>query len=106
VIADARRDTWHCVTATAAEILPLQRIASVGLAASNEPLIQPVAFRSWAPAPRATIDFPYDLASLFSAHGAADLFHATTAPDAFQHETPDYKKWSAQTHSAESAPRR
>jgi tRNA threonylcarbamoyladenosine biosynthesis protein TsaB len=104
VIADARRDTWHVVEFTAPDrIAPLRRVPNAELAATTTPLWQPTAFRAWSKSPRAAQDCPFDLASLFAAHADADLFTATDTPDAFQHEAPEYKKWSAQVHSAATA---
>lgn len=104
VIADARRDTWHTMTVDAAGAVgPLRRASSSTLAAGAEPLWQPATFRSWAPAPRATQDCPYHLPDLLAALPDLDLFTETTLPDAFQHEAPEYKKWSAEVHSAASA---
>lgn len=104
VIADARRDTWHFVEFTApARVAALRRVPSAELAATVTPLWQPAAFRAWSQSPRATQDCTFDLATLFAAHADADLFTATDAPDAFQHEAPEYKKWSAQVHSAATA---
>lgn len=104
VIADARRDTWHNVVVTAAgQISPLRRTAAAELAASADTLFQPTAFRAWAPSPRATQDCAYHVAQLFAAHDEETLFTATDAPDAFQYEAPEYKKWSAQVHSAATA---
>ncbi len=104
VIADARRDTWHCVK-IAADGFPssLRRIAAADLAASPEPLYQPAGFRAWAPPPKPTQTCAYDVAALFAAHADKELFSGTDAPDAFQHEAPEYKKWSAQVHSAATA---
>lgn len=104
VIADARRDTWHVIELAAPNrIAPLRRVPSAELAAGTATLWQPAAFRAWSKSPRATQDYPFDLAALFAAHADADLFTATDAPDAFQHEAPEYKKWSAQVHSAATA---
>lgn len=104
VIADARRDTWHAVEfAAPGRIAPLRRVPSAELAAAVMPLWQPTAFRAWSPPPRAAHDCAYDVAALLSAHADADLFAATDSPDAFQHEAPEYKKWSAQVHSAATA---
>lgn len=104
VIADARRDTWHVVEFAAPDrVTPLRRVPTAELAASATPLWQPAAFRAWSKSPRATQDCSFDLAALFAAHTDADLFTATEAPDAFQHEAPEYKKWSAQVHSAATA---
>ncbi|MBI2517746.1 MAG: peptidase M22 [Opitutae bacterium] len=104
VIADARRDTWHDVTVSAAgQIAPLRRVPVTELATGTKPLYQPTAFRAWAKSPRATQDCAYDVAQLLAAHADANLFAATDAPDAFQYEAPEYKKWSAQVHSAATA---
>ncbi len=104
VIADARRDTWHLIEFTAPDrITPLRRVPSAELAATATPLWQPTAFRAWSKPPRAAQDCAFDLAALFAAHADADLFTATDTPDAFQHEAPEYKKWSAQVHSAATA---
>lgn len=104
VIADARRDTWHVVEFAAPDrVAPLRRVPSVELTASATPLWQPAAFRAWSKPPRAPQDCAFDLAALFAAQADVDLFTATAAPDAFQHEAPEYKKWSAQVHSAATA---
>jgi tRNA threonylcarbamoyladenosine biosynthesis protein TsaB len=104
VIADARRDAWHCVRVTDA-VQPMRRVAAAELAGSEELLYQPKAFRSWAAPPRAARDCGYDVAALFVHQADQDMFTATEAPDAFQYEAPVYKKWSAQVHSAATAQR-
>jgi len=107
VIADARRDTWHTVTVDATgRVLPLQRVPTAELSARPETIWRPTAFRAWSQLPRAASDCPYDLAAILARHPDADWFELTDAPDAFQHEAPDYKKWSAQVHSAATAPRK
>lgn len=102
VIADARRETWH-VQSIAGDGLPapLRRAAADNLPAGE--LLTPENFRAWAPLPRPAAGCGYDLAQIFPAVAESDLFHAVTAPDAFQHEAPEYKKWSAQVHSAATA---
>lgn len=103
-VADARRDSWHCVQIDPTRSVgPLQRLASPALATLPGELWQPNSFRSWANPPRPTLDYPYDVSALLAAHADADLFTATDAPDAFQHTAPDYKKWSAQIHSSPTA---
>jgi tRNA threonylcarbamoyladenosine biosynthesis protein TsaB len=105
VITDARRDSWNSVAVLAdGTVQPLRRIPAAELAASPEPLYSPPVFRAWASPPRSTRDYPYTVAALLDAHADLDLFHAIAAPDAFQHEAPEYKKWSAQVHSAATAP--
>ncbi len=102
VIADARRDTWHVQAVDAAgRLAPLQRVAAAALPAGE--LLTPDNFRAWAPPPRPTAGCSYDLAKIFSALSDGDFFRATEMPDAFQHEAPEYKKWSAQVHSAVTA---
>lgn len=104
VIADARRDTWHAVNVSAqGGIGALQRTPSADLAAGTSTLYQPAAFRAWASAPRTAQACDYDLPHLLERHGNVPLLHETPAPDAFQHEAPEYKKWSAQVHSAATA---
>ena len=102
VIADARRDTWHVQSVGPDDRLtPLQRMAAAELPAGE--LLTPANFRTWAPPPRPATVCSYDLAEIFPALADGDYFRATAAPDAFQHEAPEYKKWSAQVHSAATA---
>jgi tRNA threonylcarbamoyladenosine biosynthesis protein TsaB len=105
VIADARRDTWHVQSIDAAGTLtPLQRKPAAELPAGER--LTPANFRAWSELPAGTAECSYDLAAIMDCLADADLFHLAANPDAFQHETPDYKKWSAQIHSAETTPRR
>ena len=53
--------------------------------------------------PRPAATCRYDLATLVPVITDGDYFTATNAPDAFQHQAPEYKKWSAQAHSAATA---
>jgi tRNA threonylcarbamoyladenosine biosynthesis protein TsaB len=103
VIADARRDTWH-VQAVGADgrLAALQRLP-VGELPAGE-LLTPENFRAWAQPPRPAATCSYELARIFPALADGDYFRATDTPDAFQHEAPEYKKWSAQVHSAATAP--
>lgn len=105
VIADARRESWH-VQSVAADgtLAPLQRLAAPELPAGE--LLTPAEFRAWSVRPAGVTNRGYDLAAIFAHLGNADLFTPDSAPDAFQHDAPDYKKWSAQMHSAETAPKR
>ncbi|MDI1249892.1 MAG: peptidase M22 [Lacunisphaera sp.] len=104
VITDARRNTWNTVAVTSdGTVQPLQRLPVAELAARPERLYSPPVFRAWAPPPRPTRDYPYTVAALLDAHAELDLFSAAPAPDAFQHTAPEYKKWSAQVHSAATA---
>jgi tRNA threonylcarbamoyladenosine biosynthesis protein TsaB len=105
VIADARRDTWHVQgIADDGTLAPLQRVAPSALGPGE--LLTPDPFRAWAPVPAQARPLAYDPAALFPLVAEDDLFEPTSAPDVFQHEAPDYKKWSAQAHSAETAPPR
>jgi tRNA threonylcarbamoyladenosine biosynthesis protein TsaB len=104
VITDARRDTWHVQSiGIDGRMSPLQRVPAAGLPAGE--LITPENFRTWAQPPRPAATCGYDLAKIFPAIADGDFFHAVTAPDAFQHEAPEYKKWSAQIHRAPTAAR-
>ena len=105
VIADARRETWHCQTVgvdggmSALQRLPLAALPTLAL-------YTPGNFRAWSALPAAVAPCSYDLAGIFPTVADSDYFLPTSAPDAFQHEAPDYKKWSAHTHSAATAPSR
>lgn len=105
VVADARRETWHAQGIAADGTLArLQRLSAADLPPGE--ILTPASFRAWSARPTGVAECNYDLATIFARLGDADLFTAETAPDAFQHEPPEYKKWSAQTHSAETAPKR
>ncbi len=102
VIADARRDTWHVQPVGADGTLPpLQRVTANDLPAGE--LVTPENFRTWAALSRPVATGSYDLAKLFPALGDGHFFHPSEAPDAFQHEAPQYRKWSATVHSAATA---
>ncbi len=103
VIADARRDTWHVQPIGAdGRLAPLQRVAAAALPPGE--LLTPENFRAWAPPLRPAAICSYDLAKIFPTLGDGDYFRPVEAPDSFQHEAPEYKKWSAQVHSAATAP--
>jgi tRNA threonylcarbamoyladenosine biosynthesis protein TsaB len=105
VIADARRETWHCQTvATDGRMPALQRLPLAALPKTD--LVTPENFRSWSVPPPSAALCGYDLRKIFPSASASDYFLPTDAPDAFQHEAPDYKKWSARTHSAATVPPR
>jgi tRNA threonylcarbamoyladenosine biosynthesis protein TsaB len=104
VMADARRESWHCqAIAPDGTPGPLQRLPATELPAGE--WLTPENFRAWAQPPRPVATCSYDLAALFAAAAREGLFRETAAPDAFQSDAPDYKKWSAQPHSAETARR-
>ena len=103
VIADARRETWHVQQVDAdGRMAPLQRLPLS--AVPDTKWFTPENFRTWSALPVSVGTCSYDLQKLFPAATDYDYFSPTDAPDAFQHEAPDYKKWSAQTHSAATAP--
>jgi tRNA threonylcarbamoyladenosine biosynthesis protein TsaB len=102
VIADARRDSWHMQPISPDGSLgALQRISAAELPAGE--LLTPENFRAWAALPRPAAMCSYDLAKILPAVAGIDLFREMLAPDAFQHEAPAYKKWSAQVHSSATA---
>jgi tRNA threonylcarbamoyladenosine biosynthesis protein TsaB len=104
-IADARRESWHRQPVGGNGILgPLERYATCDLPGGE--LLTPTEFRVWSKPPENLTARPYDLTTLFAAIGDADLFRPVETPAVLQHDAPDYKKWSAQPHSAETAVRR
>ena len=101
-IADARRESWHSQAISAEGTLAsLQRVPATELPAGE--LLTPENFRAWSALPKPVAISSYDLAKLLPIVASANLFRQTAAPDAFQHGAPDYKKWSARPHSAETA---
>jgi tRNA threonylcarbamoyladenosine biosynthesis protein TsaB len=105
VVADARRENWHVQPiATDGTLGSLHRCPATELPGGE--LLTPAGFRVWSKPPVGVSECNYDLESLIGAADAADLFQPVTAPDVLQHEAPDYKKWSAQPHSAETAIRK
>ena len=102
VVADARRETWHVQAISAEGVLsPLQRVPAANLPAGE--LLTPENFRAWSALPQPATTCGYDLAKILTVTAGVDLFREVAAPDAFQHEAPEYKKWSAQVHSAANA---
>jgi tRNA threonylcarbamoyladenosine biosynthesis protein TsaB len=93
VIADARREAWHCFAAGG----PLRRVATAAL---TEPLIMPAGFRHWSALPGNVGTAPYRVGELLAATSEADLFSVTDAPDAFLHEEPSYVTWTPRIHRA------
>ncbi|MDB6169342.1 MAG: hypothetical protein JWM88_2206 [Verrucomicrobia bacterium] len=93
IIADARRDSWHCFSADG----KLRRVAAAELAG---PLVMPEGFRHWTPAPPGLESVPYQVEGLLARSGDAEIFRETAAPDAFLHEEPSYVTWTPQVHRA------
>jgi tRNA threonylcarbamoyladenosine biosynthesis protein TsaB len=105
IVADARRDTWHVQSIDAnGRLSPLRRVLAIELPSGD--LFTPENFRAWSKPPRPIGHCSYDLARLFTTLKDEDIFRVTDAPDAFQHEAPDYKKWSAVIHSNETVIRK
>jgi tRNA threonylcarbamoyladenosine biosynthesis protein TsaB len=93
VIADARRDSWHCISSDTA----LRRVPTAELAGE---LIMPDGFRHWTPLPEGVTRTSYDLAKLLPLVTDRDLLRPVDAPDAFLHEEPSYATWTPQIHRA------
>ncbi len=104
VIADARRESWHVQPVAAdGRLGTTLRLPTPELPAGE--LLMPDGFRIWSKPPAILGACSYDLAALTAAVPDAELCRAVELPDALQHEAPDYKKWSAQPHSAATANR-
>jgi tRNA threonylcarbamoyladenosine biosynthesis protein TsaB len=97
VIADARRELWHCYRIGA----QLRRVPTTELTGE---LVMPENFRHWSALPRNVQQVPYSLATLLPKIWDVDLLRETDAPDAFLHEEPSYVTWTPRIHRA-PAPR-
>ncbi|MFI5357872.1 MAG: peptidase M22 [Opitutales bacterium] len=93
IIADARRECWHCQMAGQT----LHRVPTAELAGD---LVMPEGFRHWSALPPGVQPTPYRLADLLPPDSDLDLFTATDDPDAFLHEEPSYRTWTPQIHRA------
>ncbi len=93
IIADARREAWHCITLDSG----LRRLPTAELTGE---LVMPSGFRHWSALPAGVTPTPYALAELLPLVADRDLFRATDAPDAFLHEEPSYATWTPQIHRA------
>ncbi len=93
VLADARRDSWHCFTTGGT----LRRVPTGQL---SGPLLMPEGFRHWSALPGNVETTPYRIGDLFARTAAIDLFTLTESPDAFLHEEPSYVTWTPQIHRA------
>ncbi len=101
VIADARRDTWHCIIVPATGGAgPLRRVPRSELAGLDAALFMPAGFRIWAPPPRVATPVPYGLADLWRDQGQAALLRPAPQPEAFLHEDPAYVTWAPRVHRA------
>ena len=93
VIADARRDSWHCQQLGGGRF----RQATGGLMGE---LVTPEHFRCWSIRPANVATTPYEVADLWAATATKDLLHATETPDAFLTEEPSFAAWKARIHRA------
>jgi tRNA threonylcarbamoyladenosine biosynthesis protein TsaB len=101
VIADARRNSWHWVDATAGGAIgALQRVPPDTMAGFGGRLFTPAGFRAWTQPPGEVSTIPYDLADLWSHQADTDLLHPAPHPDAFLHEEVTYLAWAPQIHRA------
>lgn len=98
VIADARRDSWHVIAASASGATsPLRRAVAAELTGT---LLMPQSFRHWSPPPEGVEIVPYQLSVMLEALRDAPLLSETSEPDAFLHEAPSYQTWTPQVHRA------
>ncbi len=104
VISDARRESWHVQTVATDGTLGTPSRQPTLVLPTGE-LLMPAGFRSWSKPPANLASCSYDLAALTAAIADAPLFRSVETPDALQHDAPEYKKWSAEAHSAATATR-
>ncbi|OHE87226.1 MAG: hypothetical protein A3G75_07220 [Verrucomicrobia bacterium RIFCSPLOWO2_12_FULL_64_8] len=101
VIADARRDTWHCVEISSPSgAQPLRRLPAPVLAEMASDLFLPADFRTWAAPPRTAQPVPYSIADLWRLQGDAELLLPLSEPDARFPEGPAYVSWTPRIHRA------
>jgi tRNA threonylcarbamoyladenosine biosynthesis protein TsaB len=93
VIADARRETWHCYRIGSG----LMRVPAADLTGD---LVMPEHFRHWSALPPNVRSVPYSVGNLLPKIWDADLLIETESPDAFLHEEPSYVTWTPQIHRA------
>lgn len=93
VIADARRDAWHCSALSS----PLRRVGTADLKGD---LVMPDGFRNWTPLPTSLRRVSYSIADMLPAIIDLPLIRPCDEPDAFLHEEPSYVTWTPQIHRA------
>ncbi|MCF7688339.1 MAG: peptidase M22 [Cephaloticoccus sp.] len=93
IIADARRESWHCQVPGK----PLRKLPRSELAGE---LIMPEGFRHWSALPDNLQMTSYDLAAIMPTITEANLFARNESPDAFMHSEPEYVTWTPQIHRA------
>lgn len=104
VISDARRESWHVQPISAdGSSGQLHRYPTEDLPVGE--LLMPTGFRVWSKVPAHVSTCAYDIGSMLLSTARVELMTSVALPDVFQHEAPDYKKWTAQPHSAESVAR-
>lgn len=91
IIADARRERWHCQTHG-------EPIQQVDAAALPDRLFIPEGFRHWSALPENTETTSYNLEELLPKAADDLLFTPTDNPDAYLHTEPSYKQWVPQIH--------
>lgn len=91
IIADARRESWHCCTADGR----LRRIPTAELAGE---LLMPEGFRHWSTPPPGIRLVPYDPPEYLRRVADADIFRESADPDSFLHEEPTYLPWTPGIH--------
>ena len=100
VIADARRESWHCVHVGEDKVVsPLRR---GNLDTIQGQPISPQEFRHWSPLPSNTLRVRYDVKAFLAALEDEKLFREVSGPDAFLHEEPTYVTWNPQIHRSAS----
>jgi tRNA threonylcarbamoyladenosine biosynthesis protein TsaB len=102
IIADARRDTWHAVTAGSPHAL--KRLPSAELAALA-PLATPESFRRWSALPPGVepLPLPWSATDLLAQAPDSPLFAEAPEPEAFLHDQPSYAAWTPRVHQAPAA---
>jgi len=91
IIADARRERWHCQTHGD----PMRQVEASELSGR---LLIPEGFRHWSALPENTVTTSYDLAELLPKAVHEPLFTLTDNPDAYLHTEPSYKQWVPHIH--------
>ncbi|HKB91419.1 MAG TPA: peptidase M22, partial [Opitutaceae bacterium] len=101
LVADARREMWHCVdVAGPTTISSLLRISSGEVKERTGKLFTPDTFRAWAALPPRAEKISYNISALMAPLSSAPLFREKPEPDAMLHEEPSYKTWVPQVHRA------
>jgi len=93
VIADARRESWHCQQLG-------QRLKRVATGELSGVLVMPDGFRHWSTRPAGVDSTSYDLRELLATTQDADIFKTTDNPEAFHYADPSYRTWTPQIHRA------